>query len=286
MTAHIIDGKVIAQNIKNELKQKITAIHASGKRPPCLAVMLVGNDPASEVYVGHKKKACAEVGIESRSVSLPADINQETLCEHLRKLSADPNVDGILVQLPLPKHLKSDEAIDLISPEKDVDGLTPYSQGLLNWKRPGLTSCTPLGIMELINSTGVDLKGKRAVVIGRSVLVGLPVAVLLGNEGATVTSINSKTVKPEEICRGADILVVAAGVKQMVKGDWIKPGALVIDVGIHRDGEGKKLVGDVVYEDALKKAGWITPVPGGVGPMTIASLLSNCMTAYERRMQR
>jgi methylenetetrahydrofolate dehydrogenase (NADP+)/methenyltetrahydrofolate cyclohydrolase len=286
MTAHIIDGKVIAQNIKNELKQKITVLQAAGKRPPCLAVILVGNDPASEVYVGHKKKACAEVGIESRSVTLPADVKQEILSEHLGKLNADPAVDGILLQLPLPKHLKSDEAIDLISPDKDVDGLTPYSQGLLNWKRPGLTSCTPLGIMELIQSTGMDMKGKRAVVIGRSVLVGLPVAVLLGNAGATVTSINSKTVKPEELCREADILVVAAGVKHMVRGDWIKPGAVVIDVGIHRDGDGKKLVGDVVFEEAASRAGWITPVPGGVGPMTIASLLSNCMTAYQRRSAR
>jgi len=285
MTAHIIDGKVIAQNIKNQLKMKTAELKAQGKRVPCLAVILVGNDPASEVYVGHKKKACTEVGIESRSLTLPADVNQETLSEHLRTLNADPAVDGILLQLPLPKHLQSEIAIDLISPDKDVDGLTPYSQGLLNWKRPGLTSCTPLGIMELIQSTGVDLKGKRAVVIGRSVLVGLPIAVLLGNAGATVTSINSKTVRPDELCRDADILVVAAGVKHMVRGEWIKPGAVVIDVGIHRDGEGKKLVGDVVYEEAAKTAGWITPVPGGVGPMTIASLLSNCMTAYQRRSQ-
>lgn len=281
MTAHIIDGKVIAQSIKDQLKQKTAALKAEGKRPPCLAVVLVGNDPASEVYVGHKKKACAEVGIESRSLTLPADISQETLSQHLRQLNADPDVDGILLQLPLPKHLQSDAAIDLISPEKDVDGLTPYSQGLLSWKRPGLTSCTPLGIMELINSTGIDLKGKRAVVIGRSVLVGLPIAVLLGNAGATVTSLNSKTIRPEEFCRAADILVVAAGVRHMVKGDWIKPGSLVIDVGMHRDG--KQLVGDVDFAEAVKTAGWITPVPGGVGPMTIASLLSNCVTAYERR---
>ncbi len=283
MTAHIIDGKVIAQSIKDQLKQKTAVLKAEGKRPPCLAVVLVGNDPASEVYVGHKKKACAEVGIESRSLTLPADISQETLSQHLRQLNADPDVDGILLQLPLPKHLQSDAAIDLISPEKDVDGLTPYSQGLLSWKRPGLTSCTPLGIMELIHSTGMDLRGKRAVVIGRSVLVGLPIAVLLGNAGATVTSLNSKTIRPEDFCRQADILVVAAGVRHMVKGDWIKPGSLVIDVGMHRDG--KQLVGDVDFAEAAKTAGWITPVPGGVGPMTIASLLSNCVTAYERRVK-
>jgi len=280
MSAHIIDGKAGAQDINQQLKSKIDRIKGQGQRLPCLAVILVGHDPASEVYVGHKKKACAEVGIESRSLTLPEDISQEKLEGHLKELNADESVDGILLQLPLPKHLNSQAAIDLISPRKDVDGLTPFSQGLLVWRRPGHVSCTPLGIMELIRRTGVELVGKRAVVIGRSVLVGSPIATLLGNAGATVTAINTKTVRPEELCRLADILVVAAGVKQLVRGDWIKPGAIVIDVGIHRDG--KKLVGDVVFEEAVKTAGWITPVPGGVGPMTIVSLLDNCLRAYEQ----
>ncbi|MCX6130713.1 MAG: bifunctional methylenetetrahydrofolate dehydrogenase/methenyltetrahydrofolate cyclohydrolase, partial [Proteobacteria bacterium] len=280
MTAHIIDGKIIAHDIKSQLKQKISHYRAQGLRVPCLAVILVGNDPASEVYVGHKKKACAEVGIESRSLVLPHDITQQALCDHLRELNANPMIDGILLQLPLPKHLNSEAAIDLISPAKDVDGLTPYSQGLLVWKRPGMTSCTPLGIMELIRSTGIELKGKRAVVIGRSVLVGMPIATLLGNAGATVSSLNSKTIQPELYCREADVLVVAAGVKQMVRGSWIKPGSVVIDVGIHRNAD-NTLVGDVLFKEAVELAGWITPVPGGVGPMTIASLLSNCLKAYE-----
>lgn len=282
MSARIIDGKKIAQEIKDQLKVKIADIKNSGRRAPCLAVMLVGNDPASEVYVGHKKKACAEVGIVSRSVTLPGTISQETLEDHLRELNADPEVDGILLQLPLPKHLSSQAAIDLISPEKDVDGLTPFSQGLLVWRRSGFVSCTPYGVMELIERTGIDLLGKRAVVIGRSVLVGAPMATLLGNAGATVTAINSKTRQPEELTRGADVLVVAAGAKRLVRGHWIKPGALVIDVGMHR--EDKKLVGDVVFEEAAEVAGWITPVPGGVGPMTIVSLLRNCVKAYEKRL--
>ncbi len=281
MVARIIDGKKIAQEIKEQLKSEIQSIRNAGQRAPCLAVMLVGNDPASEVYVGHKKKACAEVGIESRAVTLPATITQEVLEDHLRALNEDPGIDGILLQLPLPKHLSSQAAIDHISPDKDVDGLTPFSQGLLVWRRNGFVSCTPYGVMELIARTGIDLLGKRAVVIGRSVLVGAPMATLLGNAGATVTAINSKTRQPEEITRQADVLVVAAGSKHLVRGNWIKPGAVVIDVGMHR--EDKKLVGDVCFEEALEVASWLTPVPGGVGPMTIVSLLRNCLAAYRRR---
>lgn len=278
MSARVIDGKAIAQDIKNQLKSKIATLRASGQRSPCLAVILVGNDPASEVYVGHKKKACAEVGIESRSITLAADTSQLELEEHLRELNADPQVDGILLQLPLPRHLSSQTAIDLISPAKDVDGLTPFSQGLLVWRRAGHVSCTPLGVMELIRHTGLELTGKRAVVIGRSVLVGAPMATLLGNAGCTVTAVNSKTIDPAAITRQADLLVVAAGAKRLVRGDWVKPGAVVIDVGMHR--EDGKLVGDVCYEEVNKVASWITPVPGGVGPMTIVSLLSNCLAAY------
>ena len=281
MSAQIIDGKAIAQELKTQLKAEVETIRSQGKRVPCLAVILVGNDPASEVYVGHKKKACAEVGIESRSLTLPADTTQEDLDEHLRALNDDHGVDGILLQLPLPAHLSSQRAIDLISPAKDVDGLTPISQGLLVWRRTGLVSCTPLGVMELIRRTGIKLSGSRAVVIGRSVLVGAPMATLLGNAGATVTAINSRTVDPAAITRQADLLVVAAGVKRLVGGDWIKPGAVVIDVGIHRDGQ--RLCGDVNFEEASKVASWITPVPGGVGPMTIVSLLRNCVSAYQAR---
>lgn len=281
MTARIIDGAAVARGIREGLKGRVEKLKAEGRRAPCLAVILVGNDPASEIYVGHKKKACAEVGIESLSFHLPGDIAQTALAEQLQALSADPKVDGILLQLPLPKHLNSQAAIDLIAAEKDVDGLSPVNQGLIVWRRPGLVPCTPLGVMELIRTTGVDLNGKRAVVIGRSVLVGAPVATLLASAGATVTGINSKTVHPEEICRSADVLVVAAGAKRLVKGSWIKPGAVVIDVGMHRDENG--LCGDVAFDEAKEVASWITPVPKGVGPMTIACLLQNCVKAYELR---
>jgi methylenetetrahydrofolate dehydrogenase (NADP+)/methenyltetrahydrofolate cyclohydrolase len=282
MSAQVIDGKAIAQSIKDQLRAEITTLRSAAERAPCLAVVLVGNDPASEVYVGHKKKACAEVGIDSRSVSLAGDTTQAALEKHIRELNEDPSVDGILLQLPLPAHLNSQSAIDLISPRKDVDGLTPFSQGLLVWRRPGHVSCTPLGIMELIRSTGIAIAGQRAVVIGRSVLVGSPVATLLANAGATVTGIHSKTSNPAAICREADILVVAAGVKHLVGANWVKPGAVVIDVGIHRGDDGK-LTGDVVYDEVAAVAGFITPVPGGVGPMTIVSLLRNCLSAFKQR---
>ena len=281
MSAKIIDGRAIAQEVRDSLKSKIHKIREDGKRPPCLAVILVGHDPASEVYVGHKKKACAAIGIESRAIELPEDTTQDELSKHLTDLNADDQVDGILLQLPLPKHLSADKAIDCIHPDKDVDGLTPVNQGLLVWRRPGLVSCTPAGVMELIKSTGVVLKGARAVVMGRSVLVGAPMATLLSNAGATVNCLNSRTVKGEELTREADILVVATGVHHLVKGDHVKPGALVIDVGMHRH-EGA-LSGDVKFDEVKDVAGHITPVPGGVGPMTIAMLLSNCLQAYSKK---
>ncbi|SMF45920.1 bifunctional methylenetetrahydrofolate dehydrogenase/methenyltetrahydrofolate cyclohydrolase FolD [Pseudobacteriovorax antillogorgiicola] len=280
MSAKVIDGKAIAQNIRLSIKEQIEKIREDGKRAPCLAVILVGNDPASEVYVGHKKKACASIGIESRSLELPGDISQDELSKHVKALNDDPAIDGILLQLPLPKHLIPEIAIDLIDPDKDVDGLTAMNQGLLVWKRPGLVSCTPAGVMELIRSTGVKVEGARAVVMGRSVLVGAPIATMLCNAGATVNCLNSKTVNGPELTRQADILVVATGVHRLVRGDHIKPGAVVIDVGMHRhDG---KLSGDVVYDEAKDVAGHITPVPGGVGPMTIAMLMRNCLTAYSK----
>lgn len=281
MTARIIDGAAIARGIRDQLKNRVQQLQSEGRRAPCLAVILVGNDPASEIYVGHKKRACAEVGIESLSYHLSGEISQAELSDRIRELSSNPKVDGILLQLPLPRHLNSQHAIDLIAAEKDVDGLSPMNQGLIVWRRPGLVPCTPSGVMELIRTTGLDLNGKRAVVIGRSVLVGAPVATLLASAGATVTGINSKTVRPEEICRTADVLVVAAGSKRLVRGSWIKPGAVVIDVGMHRDENG--LCGDVAFDEAKEVASWITPVPKGVGPMTIACLLQNCVKAYERR---
>lgn len=280
MTARVIDGTHVAKTLKEKLRQKIERHREEGLRAPCLAVILVGSDPASEIYVGHKEKACAAVGIQSRSIHLDESVSQDELSAELVRLNDDPAIDGILLQLPLPKHLDSRQAIDLISPSKDVDGLTPYNQGLIPWKRRGMIPCTPLGVMELIRDTGTDLRGARAVVIGRSVLVGAPLASLLGHSGATVTSINSQTVAPWEICQQADVLVAAAGSKRLVKGSWVKPGALVIDVGMHRD-QGK-LCGDVDFDEVKKVASWITPVPGGVGPMTIAFLLANCLEAFEK----
>lgn len=283
MTARIIDGTQVAKNLKEKLRQRIQDLADQGFRAPCLAVILVGNDPASEIYVGHKKKACAAIGIRSETLHLEADISQDALSAELIRLNNDPEIDGILLQLPLPKHLDSRQAIDLISPEKDVDGLTPFNQGLIPWKRRGMLPCTPSGVMELIRETGMKLNGARAVVIGRSVLVGAPLASLLGHSGATVTAINSQTVAPWDICKQADVLVAAAGAKRLVKGSWVKPGAVVIDVGMHRD-QGK-LCGDVDFDEVKDVAGFITPVPGGVGPMTIAYLLSNCVEAFEKKFQ-
>ena len=281
MTARLIDGTAIARSLKESIQKRVSELEVQGYRAPCLAVVLVGDDPASEIYVGHKKKACAAVGIQSQALHLSEEISQEDLAAALTRLNSDPEIDGILLQLPLPKHLDSQAAIDLISPEKDVDGLTPFNQGLIPWKRRGLIPCTPSGVMELIRTTGMDLRGARAVVIGRSVLVGAPLASLLGHKGATVTALNSQTIKPDEICRQADVIVAAAGAKRLVKGSWVKPGAVVIDVGMHRD-QGK-LCGDVDFDEVKKIASWITPVPGGVGPMTIAYLLSNCLEAFEKK---
>lgn len=284
MSAQVIDGKSIAQKVKEELKSKVEGYLSEGKRAPTLAVVLVGDDPASHVYVGHKEKACAAVGIKSIAHKISGEVSQEELESLLRSLSADDEVDGILLQLPLPGHLDSDSALDCIDVKKDVDGLSPMNQGLLAVKKPGLFSCTPLGCMELIRSTGIDIAGKRAVVIGRSILVGTPVATMLNQANATVTVIHSKTSRPEEIAREADILVVAAGKHHLVDASWVKPGAVVVDVGMHRiDG---KLAGDVDFESVANVAAHLTPVPGGVGPMTIAMLLSNCLSAYQKNCSK
>lgn len=280
--AEIIDGKAFAAN----LRASIAAEVANLPYKPGLAVVLVGEDPASKVYVANKAKQTVEVGMESFEHKLPADTSQEDLLTLVRKLNADQAVHGILVQLPLPKHLNADEIIAGISPDKDVDGLTVVNAGRLAAGLTGLVPCTPLGCILLLEDKIPDMTGLNAVVIGRSNLVGKPIAQLLLQKNCTVTMAHSKTKDLPGLCRTADILVAAVGRPEMVKGDWVKPGAVVIDVGINRVPaavEGKtKLVGDVAFAEAEKLAGSITPVPGGVGPMTIACLLRNTLTAAKR----
>lgn len=277
MAATIIDGKAFAAKLRAE----IAAVVATMPRKPGLAVVLVGDDPASAVYVKSKGKQTVEVGMRSFEHRLPADTAQADLIALVERLNADPTIDGILVQLPLPKHLDDLAVISAIDPDKDVDGLHVVNAGRLASGLPGLVSCTPLGCMMLIEDQLGDLSGKNAVVIGRSILVGKPVAQLLLAANCTVTMAHSRTVDLADVVRRADIVVAAVGRAEMVKADWIKPGACVIDVGINRvDG---KLIGDVAYDEVSAVAGSITPVPGGVGPMTIACLLQNTFTAAQRR---
>jgi methylenetetrahydrofolate dehydrogenase (NADP+)/methenyltetrahydrofolate cyclohydrolase len=281
MKTKIIDGKSIGEDIRSNLSARVQSLMDQGHRPPSLSVVLVGDDPASQVYVNHKEQACGKVGIISRSYRLPASTSEADVLAVVKDLNADPDVDGILVQLPLPAHMNKFTIINAIDPLKDVDGLTPYNQGLLAWNLPGHRPCTPAGILRLIRSRETDLTGKRAVVVGRSILVGLPVATLLTHAGATVTTVHSKTTHPQSIAKEAEILVVAAGVPGLVDQDWVKEGSIVIDVGIHRTPNG--LVGDVQFDQVFETVTAITPVPGGVGPMTIAMLLSNCLDAYGHR---
>lgn len=278
MTAEIIDGAAIAATLRSKIAHEIKSLIDQGHRPPKLTVILVGEDPASQIYVANKQKACATVGIESQTIKLPASTSQKDLNQIIRTLSDDKTVDGILLQLPLPKHLKREEALDLIAPQKDVDGLTPTNQGLLAWNRAQLVPCTPLGVLHLIQSTGIDVSGKLACVVGKSLLVGWPSGVLLNNAEATVVTLHSKSKNKPQLARQADILVVAAGVRGLVTRDWVKPGAVVIDVGIHRH-EGR-IMGDVAFDEVKDVASHITPVPKGVGPMTIVMLLRNCLKAY------
>jgi methylenetetrahydrofolate dehydrogenase (NADP+)/methenyltetrahydrofolate cyclohydrolase len=282
----IIDGKALAEKIRKEIKAEISA---KGLKLG-LAVVLVGNDPSSEIYVRNKKKACAEVGIESFEHHLSGDTKEADLLKLITKLNKDKKVTGILVQLPLPRHINEEQVILAIDPTKDVDGFHPINVGRLLLGRgqsPAPTDnawsprpCTPLGVMELIGSTGVDIKGRHAVVVGRSNIVGKPVAVMLLERHATVTVCHSRTTNLPEVIKGADILVAAIGRPEFIKGDWIKKGAVVIDVGINRLADGR-MVGDVEFAVAKERAGFITPVPGGVGPMTIAMLLKNTLRAYE-----
>jgi len=285
MPAKLINGTALSQTIKADVRTRIAAHTAAGERAPFLAVVLVGDNPASQIYVGHKEKACAEVGIKTRTWKLPKTASQAEVLELVERLNADPAIDGILPQLPLPPQVSRIATIHAISPEKDVDGLTPYNQGMLDWNLPARYPCTPLGIMALIRSTGIKLSGSLAGVLGRSVLVGAPTATLLSHAGSTIVCMHSESRNTRELTRECDIVVVATGSHHLVKGDWIKPGAVVIDVGIHRTESGK-LAGDVDFDAAAKVAGHITPVPGGVGPMTIAMLLVNCLDAYEARKSK
>lgn len=272
-----IDGKVISQQIKDELKEKALQLKEEG-REICLAVIQVGNDPASCVYVGNKKKACAYIGIKSLSYELPYETTEEELIALIEKLNNDDSVHGILVQLPVPEHINEKNIINAISPKKDVDGFHPASVGALSIGEKGFVSCTPAGIIQLLKRSDIEIAGKECVVIGRSNIVGKPMAMLLLRENGTVTICHSKTKDLKEVCKRADILVVAIGRPKMIDASYVKEGAVVIDVGIHRD-ENNKLCGDVDYASVEPVAGAITPVPGGVGPMTIAMLMNNCVEA-------
>ena len=280
MGANIIDGKALAETVKQEAAQQVAALKEQGITP-CLAVVLVGEDPASQVYVRGKINDCAQCGIESRSIRLPETTTQAELLAQVKLLAEDPAVHGILVQLPLPAGIDEKAVIDAIPPQKDVDGFSPVNVGRLQAGEPCFQPCTPAGCIRMIESTGTNIAGKHAVVIGRSNIVGKPAAMLLLAQNATVTVCHSKTQNLAQLCAGADILVAAVGRAGFVTGDMVKPGAVVIDVGINRGADGK-LHGDVDFAAAAQKAGWITPVPGGVGPMTRAMLMHNTVLAARR----
>ena len=278
--AKIIDGKKISQEIKDELKERVAALKEKGVEVT-LAVIQVCSNAASTVYVGNKKKACAYVGIKSLAYELPEETTEAELLELVEKLNKDDSVNGILVQLPLPKHIDEDKVIKTISPEKDVDGFHPESVGKLSIGQKGYVSCTPAGIIQLLKRSDIEIDGKECVIIGRSNIVGKPMAMLLLRENGTVTITHSHTKDLKEVTRRADILIVAIGRTKFVTADYIKEGAVVIDVGMDRDENGK-LCGDVDFADVEPKAGAITPVPGGVGPMTIAMLMHNCVSSVEK----
>ncbi|GAA6942621.1 bifunctional methylenetetrahydrofolate dehydrogenase/methenyltetrahydrofolate cyclohydrolase FolD [Aggregatibacter sp. oral taxon 458] len=281
MTAQIISGTQLASQIKSNVAQQISQYVAQGKRAPGLAVILVGADPASQVYVGSKRKSCAEIGIASKSYDLPETTTEQALLELIEELNQDAEINGILVQLPLPKHIDSTKVIEQISPEKDVDGFHPYNVGRLCQRIPTLRACTPYGVMKLLETTGISFYGKHAVIVGASNIVGRPMALELLLAGCTVTVTHRFTEDLASHIRQADILVVAVGKPKFIKGEWIKEGAVVVDVGINRL-EGK-LVGDVEFDVAAQRASYITPVPGGVGPMTVAMLMQNTLSAYEKQ---
>lgn len=282
--AYRIDGKRISQEIKDELKLRVAELKAQGKEG-ALAVIQVGNDPASSVYVRNKKNACAYIGIESLSYELEESTTQEELLKLIEQLNADEHVKGILVQLPVPKHIDEDAIIQAISPEKDVDGFHPQSVGAMMIGQKGFLPCTPAGIIQLLKRSDIEIEGKNCVAIGRSNIVGKPMAMLMLRENATVTIAHSRTRNLKEICKQADILIVAIGRPGYVTAEYVKEGATVIDVGIHRNAD-NKLCGDVKFDEVEPVAGAITPVPGGVGPMTIAMLMHNCVESISRIQSR
>ena len=291
MSAQLIDGKAIAATIREEIRNEVEAIKAKHGKVPGLATVLVGGRKDSQTYVRMKKKACAEVGIASFGCDLPEDTSQEELLKVVRDLNANPDVDGILVQLPLPDHIDDEEILGAVSLEKDVDGFHPLNIGRLSMKRrdPLFVPCTPKGCIELLDRTGVTIEGKRAVVLGRSNIVGLPLAMLLLHRNATLTICHSRTQDLPGVVREADILIAAVGRAEMVRGDWVQPGAVVIDVGVNAvddagSKKGYKLVGDVAFDEVKEVAAAITPVPGGVGPMTIAMLLRNTTDGAKRTL--
>ncbi len=281
MTAKIIDGNAIAASIRQEIRAQVEKLEQAGNRVPGLAVILVGDDPASHIYVKNKRRDCYEVRFKSDARHLSADISQDELLATIEELNADESIDGIMVQLPLPDHIDTLAIMDAIDPNKDVDGFHPYNVGRLVLRYPGLRPCTPMGVMQLLKKTGVSILGKDATVIGVSNHVGRPMSLELLLAGCSVSSTHKFTSNTREYVEYADIVVSAVGIPGLIKGAWIKPGAIVIDVGITRDENGK-LHGDVEFDEAVKRAGWITPVPGGVGPMTRVAMLQNTLYAMEQ----
>ncbi|MBV1905994.1 MAG: bifunctional methylenetetrahydrofolate dehydrogenase/methenyltetrahydrofolate cyclohydrolase FolD [Pseudomonadales bacterium] len=281
MTATIINGNAISASIREGIRDKVARLEQAGKRPPGLAIILVGEDPASQVYVRGKRRDCAEVGFKLDAYNPESDISQDQLLKMISDLNDDSTIDGILVQLPLPKHIDNLAIIEAIHPNKDVDGFHPYNVGRLVLRHPGLRPCTPMGVMQLIEHTGLAIRGMDATVIGVSNHVGRPMALELLLAGCTVAAAHKFTSNTQKHVENADIVVSAVGIPGLIKGEWIKPGAIVIDIGITRDEKGK-LHGDVIFDTAVKRAGWITPVPGGVGPMTRVSMLQNTFYALEK----
>jgi methylenetetrahydrofolate dehydrogenase (NADP+)/methenyltetrahydrofolate cyclohydrolase len=283
MSAKVIDGKRIAEEFRREVRKGTDALHGKGLRRPGLAVVMVGTDPASAVYVRNKRRACEETGIVSVAHDLPATTTEAELLALIDRLNTDPAVDGILVQLPLPAHVGATAVLERIDPTKDVDGFHPYNVGRLAQGTPVMRPCTPYGMILMLEREGIDVRGKDAVIVGRSNIVGRPMALELLIKGATVTVCHSQTRDLARHVGEAEILVAAIGKPRFVPGSWIRPGAIVLDVGINRT-PGGKLVGDVQYDEAAERAGWITPVPGGVGPMTIAALMKNTLESATRRL--
>jgi methylenetetrahydrofolate dehydrogenase (NADP+)/methenyltetrahydrofolate cyclohydrolase len=280
MTARIIDGKAIAATLKDSIAERVKKRSEKGLRTPGLAVILIGDDPASQVYVGNKRRDCERVGFHSVSHDLPSSTGEQELLELIDQLNDDSTIDGILVQLPLPEHINTDLVIERIRPDKDVDGFHPYNIGRLVQRIPLLRPCTPKGVMTLLESTGEPIRGKNAVIVGASNIVGRPMTMELLLAGCTTTTAHRFTHDLDQVVGQAEILVVAVGKPGLVKGEWVKEGAIVIDIGINRMDDGR-LVGDIGFEAAQKRASWITPVPGGVGPMTVATLLENTLYAAE-----